>query len=43
MKKNEKIDKKLCKFCDFGDKQNKKNEKSVCLNKMFGRNCVYDK
>jgi len=42
MKKKEKIDKKLCKFCDFGDKSKKNKDKPLCLNKMFGRGCVFE-
>ena len=34
-----KIDKKLCKHCDFADKGNQ----NICINKMMGGSCRFDK
>jgi hypothetical protein len=34
-----KIDKKLCEYCDISDKENQ----NICLNKMMGGNCRFDK
>jgi hypothetical protein len=38
-----KIDKKLCRYCEFGDKAHTINGKVVCLPKMLGNGCKFDK
>jgi len=34
-----KIDKKLCKYCNSADKGNA----NICINKMYGGNCRFDR
>jgi hypothetical protein len=33
------IDKKMCKYCDFGDKK----QDGLCISKMMGGNCKFEK
>jgi len=34
-----KIDKKLCKYCIYSDKENS----NICISKIYGGNCRFDK
>jgi len=38
-----KIDARLCKHCDFGDKDNQIDGKSLCVSKVQGGYCKFDK
>ena len=38
-----KIDKRICKHCDFGDKGNMLKNVPICLPKMDGGQCRFDK